>query len=320
MIVIYAKQRDEFVNNVIDYLQNVPFFRISNGNGFEYISSIFEKQSFNSSLIKNRFVKTIDIEKLDSIWFNGGMINLDNNHLKNSKELNELLFQNFNLMIEGLLKAKNTSNIGSINNNKKTNKIYNLLIAKNIGLQIPETLITKNKEELLSFINTHSKEGVICKRINELDSFSENEYLFDNSKTFLITNDILNKLPNAFGISFFQQRIKKRFEIRTIFFNDTFYSSAIFDISNNVDYRTSLQTFRNKPRIVPYNLPKRVENKLRKFLDKTKYTFCSIDLIYSNKDEYIFLEINPSGQISFINNACNFYLEKEFAKYLKKDA
>jgi len=34
MIVIYSKQKDEFVNNTIDYLLDSLFFRVSKGDGF----------------------------------------------------------------------------------------------------------------------------------------------------------------------------------------------------------------------------------------------------------------------------------------------
>ncbi len=306
MIIIYSKQKDEFVNEVIDYLQNEPFFRISKGNGFEYISSILEIQSKgnSSSLIKNSYTKAIDIQKLNSVWFNGGSLNLSNDHRGNTNELNELLFQNLNLIIEGILGAGKTKKIGNVSNNKKTNKIYNLLVAKNIDLKIPETLITKNKEELQSFVDAHNKHGVICKRVNESDSFSEKNYLFDNSKTFLITQTILDKYPNIFGTSLFQQRIKKKFEIRATYFNNTFYSSAIFDISDNVDYRENLQSSSNKPRIIPYILPTGIETKLKKLVDRLNYTFCSVDLMYSDKGEYIFLE---SGKSKIICISCIRY-------------
>src|SRR5690606_16889677 len=138
----------------------------------------------------------------------------------------------------------------------------------------------------------------------ESDSFSENNYLFDNSKTFLITQRILNEIPDFFGTSLFQKRIKKKFEIRTIYFNNAFYSSAIFDSLDSVDYRESLQSSINKPRIIPYVIPNEIETKIKELVCNLNYTFCSIDLIYSDKGEYVFLEINPCGQISYINNAC----------------
>lgn len=38
--------------------------------------------------------------------------------------------------------------------------------------------------------------------------------------------------------------------------------------------------------------------------------------MHNDVGEYVFLEINPCGQVGFINNACNYYLEEKFADYL----
>lgn len=39
-------------------------------------------------------------------------------------------------------------------------------------------------------------------------------------------------------------------------------------------------------------------------------------MIVRDTGEYIFLEINPVGQFTFIGHPCNYYLEKELADQL----
>lgn len=129
MILIYSKQNDEFVNDVIDYLSNYSFIRISKGNDIEYVESIFETQKNNSSLIKNKFTQVIDFQKIKSAWFNGGFADLTDAS-NNTPELNQLLLQNLNIVVDSLLESKDIKKIGDIKNNKQSNKIYNLLIAK----------------------------------------------------------------------------------------------------------------------------------------------------------------------------------------------
>jgi len=68
-------------------------------------------------------------------------------------------------------------------------------------------------------------------------------------------------------------------------------------------------------RIIPFSLPIEVENKIDKIFKKFNMNYGSADLMYRN-EEYFFLEINPTGQISFINNACNYYIENVLAKKL----
>ena len=69
-------------------------------------------------------------------------------------------------------------------------------------------------------------------------------------------------------------------------------------------------------RLVPFKLPTEVEGKLEKVFKKFNLNYGSADLIYC-KDNYYFLEINPTGQISFVNNACNYYIENKLAEILE---
>jgi len=69
-------------------------------------------------------------------------------------------------------------------------------------------------------------------------------------------------------------------------------------------------------RIVPFKLPVEIMNKIDRVFKNFNINYGSVDLMYSN-GEYYFLEINPAGQISFINNACNFYIQNYLAEKLK---
>jgi glutathione synthase/RimK-type ligase-like ATP-grasp enzyme len=69
-------------------------------------------------------------------------------------------------------------------------------------------------------------------------------------------------------------------------------------------------------RIVPFQLPLNIMNKLENVFKKFNLNYGSADLMYCD-NEYYFLEINPTGQVSFINNACNYNLENKVAQILK---
>ena len=42
----------------------------------------------------------------------------------------------------------------------------------------------------------------------------------------------------------------------------------------------------------------------------------SIDMIFSTEGDYVFLEVNPSGQFTGYANPCNYNIEKHIAEYL----
>ena len=79
--------------------------------------------------------------------------------------------------------------------------------------------------------------------------------------------------------------------------------------------------FRNynidKPnRYVPFLLPKDIEEKLLNLLEDLDLNTGSVDLIYDNDDNYVFLEINPVGQFGMVSINCNYHIEKMISEDL----
>ena len=59
MVLIYSKDVDDFVNNVIDYL-NIDFFRIGEFDKVEIESMNFSNES-SSYILKNEYLKNIEL-------------------------------------------------------------------------------------------------------------------------------------------------------------------------------------------------------------------------------------------------------------------
>ena len=263
--------------------------------------------------VKNKFIKEVNARNFTSVWFHGGGIFdvVDDS----SNELNRYLSKSYESILNNFLSDLNVRKIGSLNNNLQNKKISNLYKANSISIKTPKTLLTTDKIDLISFLKGIEFKGVVCKSMIEGSLFFEDEYVYDISKTFKITDTVLGKIPDKFGLTLFQEEIKKKFEIRVIYWEGELHAAAIIDDGNSIDVRISLNG-RDKPRIVPYVFSGEIENKIIELFALCGYTYGSADFIYSADEEYVFLEINPCGQVSFINKACNFYLEKDFANYL----
>ncbi len=111
--------------------------------------------------------------------------------------------------------------------------------------------------------------------------------------------------------------VEKKMEIRSFFLSGTFYSMAIFSQSSDqtkVDFRKYNQEVPN--RCEPFRLPEEIEDKLRAVFHALDLNCGSVDLIINEKDEYVFLEINPVGQYGMVNMPCNYDLDKLIANYL----
>jgi ATP-GRASP peptide maturase of grasp-with-spasm system len=213
------------------------------------------------------------------------------------------------------LKSKAWFNLPS---NSNVNKLYVLDIAQKVGLSIPKTIISNDKKKLKSFV-IENDEDVITKPIWEVFSISKGTTYYASYTTKIFSSDPFFDDENESFPSMLQKNIVKRFEIRTFFIDNRFYSMAIFSQENEQTKQDFRVYDRKKPnRTIPYKLPTEIEEKLTQLLDILNLKTTSIDLIYSDKDEFVFLEVNPVGQFGMTSEPCNYNLEKEMALTLIK--
>lgn len=306
MVLLYTRDTNDIVNDVIDFL-DIEFIRIG-----EIEISLIEEMSFNKTdqnvNVSNNFINSVNLNNIDFIWFYGGGVNSGGSNYEN---------ECYSILLETFLNLTKVQKLGRPIEKYDFSKLNLHLEAKNQGFIVPDTLITGNKEKLLSFYNNHRINGIICKRILDDPFYSDQNYLYDFTLTFPINQEDFHKIPNVFGISLFQERIISDFEIRVVFVKDRFYSMAIHTQGKEIDYRPKLVSNKNI-RLIPFTLPSNIQTKLRKLFGKAKLNFGSTDLLYAN-GKYYFLEINPIGQIGFLNNNCNFYIEKYIAKLIKNE-
>lgn len=187
------------------------------------------------------------------------------------------------------------------------NKIDILRLAKNYGITVPQSWILSDKNNIPNI-------SVITKSVFE-PHFIEVEAGFYSmfTKVFEDSKDI----PEQFFPSLLQERIIKDYEIRSFYFFGKFYSMAIFSQSNaesKEDFRKYDFTKPNKR--IPYKLPVDLEKKLDKMLKSLALNCCSIDIIKSVNGEYIFLEINPTGEFGMTGMPCNYNLYQIIAEKL----
>jgi len=200
-------------------------------------------------------------------------------------------------------------------NQVKVNKLDVLESATKLGINTPDYLITNNKSDLYTFFLS-KENGIITKDIDfPFMTFENNQgvMIYVNA----IEEEIFDALPDFFPVSFFQERIEKKFEIRSFILYDKIYSMAIFsqsDIQTKEDFRRYNNLKPN--RRVPYKLPDNMERQLKSLMKELNLDSGSIDLLVDRSGVIHFLEVNPVGQFGMVSHPCNYYLEKEIAKKL----
>jgi ATP-GRASP peptide maturase of grasp-with-spasm system len=281
--------------------------------------------SNNSNILKYNSV-IIHLEKIKSIFFrrSGGLsftlnsksdpFNFAYNRYLKEHELKSIL-DYLNLKI----KKKNYVNSFDDVENKK---LEYLVKAHELNIAVPDWIVSDNWDEIHDFIFNYKV--VVTKPISmPYFNYIENQDLveiFYSTKVIKKTqlDNIRQKIKkNELLPSFIQQYIDKRFEVRVFYFNNKFYSMAIFSQQSKktkFDYRNYDRI--NPNSLTPFKLPKGIESKLRSLIKHFNYTSCSIDLIYANDGVFYFLEINPIGQFKWLNDSCNYYIDQHIAKFL----
>lgn len=262
----------------------------------------------------------LNSNEISSIWFRRGGLHLEPIEIIESSDesISASFCHYYNIASEVLDGFIQNSFLRqkSINNQKyqSINKLEAIRTAKEHGIKVPETIVTTKKSVLKDFICKYK--NVITKDLTDGIGFRTNDWHI-YAYTEILTSNLYNSLTNDFAPSLFQELIDKKFEIRSFFLHDTFYSMAIFSQSNaqtRVDYRHYDRDTPN--RRIPFKMPKDIENKLKSVLLQLNLNSASIDLIYSTQKEFVFLEINPIGQFGMVSYPCNYQIEKLIAEYL----
>jgi ATP-GRASP peptide maturase of grasp-with-spasm system len=318
MILIVSEEQDISTFKVCDWLErtNKPYTIVN-----ENSTIIVEKVEINQSYFDITLSIDADCFKLndiETIWFRRGGVRLFCNDISTSLPrsikvgLRNFMQQELFIIRETLyLEFRRKRCFGNLGN---TNKLEILNIAKSVGLNIPDTLITMDKSDLISFQNKHPR--IISKAISENVHFSDSNYHFFYPNA-IVEKVHLKEIPNRFQPTLFQQYIDKLFEVRIFIFSGKLFAGAIFSQSNDktkVDYRNYDAS--NPNRLVPFSIPKSLKTKLIKLMKVARLNSGSVDLIYNERNEFIFLEINPVGQFGNLSHECNYNIEEFIASKL----
>jgi len=309
MVAIVSEEYDKTTDIVIEWLH---YFKTK----YSRFNS-FDRNDLSIGLSDKKNFLQICNSEVDKIWIRRGRFQFIPTDLRYGVFSNYLKKEEGPLLeyCEEILRDDNII-IGSYIEEIFNNKILNLHIAKKCGLSIPETLITNNKSDLLNLIQRHKK--IITKSIFLPPNIKlDTDYKISSRGTTIIKKKQIELMEETIAPTLVQEYIEKQFEVRVFFFLNKFYSMAIFsqrDRKTLIDFRNYNKTKPN--RFVPFVLPSDVLNKIKSFIKKKRIKSGSIDLIFTKKEEFVFLEINPQGQFNWVSENCNYYIEKEIAEML----
>ena len=316
MILIVSKHKDSTTDDIIDWVKT-DFIRINDSDYLLSINFILNVSNHFSIIKQNKIL--LYINNIVSYWYRRDdfTLGIDSNKIITEAELSkanlEKEWDKLKDFLHSYCESKNS--IGSYRKEVFQNKLTCLFYAQQIGLDIPSTIITTQKNDLIAFIQSNGE--CITKAISNMYKI-EKPNSFQTIGTQLVTEAIIDKLDETFFPTLIQKKIDKIFELRIFYLKGQFYPMAIFsqnDEQTKLDYRNYN---REKPnRNISFILPKEIEEKLQKLMDKLDLNTGSIDMVVTPEGEYVFLEVNPTGQFGWVSENCNYYLEEKIAHCLE---
>nr|WP_299206803.1 grasp-with-spasm system ATP-grasp peptide maturase [uncultured Brumimicrobium sp.] len=323
MILIISEQEDYSTERVTKWLDHLhaKYFRLNKEDPIKNLEITFSNNDFSINLYINE--EWLLFKEIHSVWYRRGELNFDFD-LTFTKNATDSFVKGvqYNLIHEELKTINdfmehvliNKPSLGSMKW-KNANKLLSLLYAQRAELEVPKSIISTEKKQLKTFFK-ESKKDCISKGVQDVMSFvsDNNSYSYATSK--ILSKDI-EDMSETFFPSLLQHNIDKKYEVRTFYLNGDFYSMAIFsqnDEKTSVDYRN--YNVQKPNRNVPYLLPKKIEDKLTVFMNSMELNTGSIDLIVTNNNEFVFLEVNPSGQYGMVSIPCDYELDFKIAKHL----
>jgi len=195
-----------------------------------------------------------------------------------------------------------------------SNKFYQQSIAYQVGLLTPDTLISNDWESVVHF--SDPTEGVLLKSIGYIKLDDEGrKFLYSqrfSHEEIIESEKAIRRCP-----VFCQEYVQKLCEHRVMVIGNRVLACRIDSQASEktrVDWRH--YDFENVKH-TSVELPMIVQENLLRFMREVGLQYGAIDLIETPKGEFVFLEINPSGQWGWIADFANLPIPEAVAEMLE---
>lgn len=315
-VLIFGEANDRTAHEVGLWLHRwgVPFTQINKEDDVQIVKLSLHNRT---ALIRVNG-HLIDLHQFDAIWHRRGYLKAPDMQrtLQTAWERYGLPMDNFlerewRMLRDYLMQvAQPAKQLGNFKTSS-VNKLRVLDMASQCGLRTPKTYVSQCTERLKKIA---AQQSCITKPIGEVFSHSTGDALYQSYTTSCNEGDIAHTLQFPVLL---QESIEKWVELRIFILLGKCYSMAVFSqaiTQTAADYRNHSQN--NKPRMVPFTLPIEISQKLIMLNNMLELNTSSVDMIITPNLQYVFLEVNPVGNIEMLSKPCNCHIEREIAKYM----
>ncbi|MBE9038401.1 MvdC family ATP-grasp ribosomal peptide maturase [aff. Roholtiella sp. LEGE 12411] len=194
------------------------------------------------------------------------------------------------------------------------NKLRQLRVASEVGFTIPQTLVTNKAESAREFF--HQVNGkMVSKLLTALSHTMESTSFFLYTST-VKEEDLLDAESLRYCPMVFQEQIPKQLELRVVYVNGKVFVGAL----DAGVYAASKADWR-KPGVdvgawQHHELPDELVRRLQAFMGKFGLLFGALDFILTPSGEYVFLEVNPTGEWGMVERDLDLPISSAIADTL----
>ncbi|MBD6615597.1 MvdC family ATP-grasp ribosomal peptide maturase [Komarekiella sp. 'clone 1'] len=198
--------------------------------------------------------------------------------------------------------------------NAAENKLRQLRVAREVGLVIPRTLVTNDPEEVREFF-FEVKEKMIAKLLTPLSSGMKGSTFFLYTR-LVKEEDLLDAQTLRYCPMVFQEQIPKKLELRAVFVNGKLFVGAL-DASRYAAFTQDWRRAKSEDCVwQTHELPTDVVDCLNAFMARFGLVFGALDLIQTPSGEYVFLEVNPTGEWGMLERDLGYPISEAIANTL----
>lgn len=185
-------------------------------------------------------------------------------------------------------------------------KPYQLALARRLGLRAPRTLLTNDPEEVAALVKRADRPIVYKALSGGVIHYPGG---FPSGLLTTMVGDELHEHLDRVGhtMCMFQEYIDKADEVRLTVIGNTYFPVTIRSQdreTTRVDWRGEFDDPESDYRPLPYGdyrpLPDEVVDKVQALLGRLNAVYAALDFIVTPDGEYVFLEVNPSGQFMWM--------------------
>ena len=192
-------------------------------------------------------------------------------------------------------------------------KVQQLSLASKLGLHIPKTLITNSSDDFLCFYE--ECHGQVIYKLLGFPLYEVEEGAVASTFTSLVTPDMLKETHRIKATAhLFQEFQPKICDIRVIIIGEQIFAISIYPLSEEtrIDFRRDYRALY----YAIHRLPDSIQQPLLELVHQYNLLYAAIDLLYTLEHEYIFLELNPVGQLGWLEKPTSLPLFQTLAQLL----